>query len=146
MARQKSPVTARTLIQRINRVLAKKDQKLIKVRLDSASEHVDDHRFDNMGEIIKNRQDAARAKGCYSMTTSLGLVIKENLNLEDCGRIEGVLKPHEYVVDYDPDKDNVIAQLEKLLLKNERSKDKIERLKKQYTSQGLQIPEWLATF
>lgn len=144
MARQKSPVTARALIRRINRVLAIKNQKLIKVK-QAPAEHKS-YTFNNMEERIKLRQAAALENGCYSMTNSMGEVLKENLNLEDSGRNEGVLKPHEYVVDFEPDKDSVLAKLEKLLLGTERRIKKVERLKKQYTSQGLQIPEWLARF
>lgn len=144
MARQKSPVTARTLIQRINRALASKDQKLIKAKQDPTENK--SYTSENMEERIKVRQDAALENGCYSMTNSMGQVIKENLNIEDCGRNEGVLKPHEYVVDYDPDKDCVLAKLEKLLLGTERRIRKLDRLKMQYTNRGLKIPEWLATF
>lgn len=136
MARTQAPVTAQTMINRINRAFASKEMKIIKNRQDDAPKVHFQHTTHCMAEIIIARQNAAREHGAYCLVDTLGEVIKDNLNLEDFGRAECLLKPHEYVLDYDPDKDNVIAQLEKLLLKNERTIKKIVR----YQRLGFQFP------
>jgi len=137
MARTKAPVTAKTMIIRINRKLASDGSKLIKNRQGAAPDANCKHMTHRLEEIIKARQDATREHGAYCLVNNLGEVIKDHLNLEDFGRTEGLLKPHEYVIDIGPaDKDYAIAYGEKVLLSFERRIRKIVR----YQRKGFQFP------
>lgn len=144
MARQKKPVTALTVIRRINRVLGVDDQKIVKTRQDP-TKYARFYELNSMEEIIKARQNEALEHGCYSLFNCMGVVIKENLCLEEFARNKGVLKPHEYVIDVEVDMDNLLAEGEKLMLAAERRFQRVERLKKRFTSQGLDVPEFLAS-
>lgn len=118
MARQITPVTAKTMIIRINRKLASSEMLIIKNRKDAAPDKysVYDNRY-CMADVIKARQHAARKHGAYCLVNKLGEVIEDNLNLEDFGRKDGLLKPHEYVIDDgSADMDRGMAACEKALL------------------------------
>ena len=89
-----------------------------------------------MEKIIKAREEYASEHGSYCLVNDQGKVIIDNISLAWCGRSEGVLQPHEYVIDVDPDKDYVLAQLEIQLLKGESQMKKIVR----YQRLGVQFP------
>lgn len=137
MERMQAPVTAKTMINRINRTLASSQMMIIKNRKDAAPDAccVYDTYY-CMADVIKARQYAAREHGAYCTVNKLGEVIKDNLNLEDFGRDEGLLKPHEYVIDDgSADMDRGMAACEKALLFYTRLTKKIVR----YQRMGFQF-------